>query len=73
MKVEGKAKLFNLSSIQLRDSLMLSFLKRTGGQSTSADEMLGNQGVTESNMMQYLGQLSNLFSILKTKKVKQYA
>ena len=47
---------------------MLSFPKRTGGQSTSADEMLGNQGVTESNMMQYLGQLSILFSILMTKK-----
>ena len=35
--------------------LMLSFTSTTGGQSTSADEMLGNQGVTESNMMQYLG------------------
>ena len=34
---------------------MLSFTSTTGGQSTSADEMLGNQGVTESNMMQYLG------------------
>lgn len=27
-----------------------------GAQSTSLDEMLGNQGVTESNMMQYLGE-----------------
>jgi hypothetical protein len=29
---------------------------REGAQSTSLDEMLGNQGVTESNMMQYLGE-----------------
>lgn len=66
MKVEGKALQFIID--QPRDSLMLSFLKRTGGQSTSADEMLGNQGVTESNMMQYLGQSFILFSILTAEK-----
>jgi hypothetical protein len=32
-----------------------SIFTRIGAQSTSVDEMLGNQGVTESNMMQYLG------------------
>jgi hypothetical protein len=30
-----------------------------GAQSTSLDEMLGNQGVTESNMMQYLGEFKS--------------
>jgi chromosome segregation ATPase len=32
-----------------------SIFTRIGAQSSSVDEMLGNQGVTESNMMQYLG------------------
>ena len=32
-----------------------SIFCRIGCQSSSLDEMLGNQGVTESNMMQYLG------------------
>ena len=30
-------------------------LSRLGCNSSSVEEMLGNQGVTESNMMQYLG------------------
>jgi chromosome segregation ATPase len=32
-----------------------SIFTRIGAASTSVEEMLGNQGVTESNMMQYLG------------------
>jgi len=32
-----------------------SIFSRIGCASTSVEEMLGNQGVTESNMMQYLG------------------
>ena len=32
-----------------------SIFQRIGASSTSVDEMLGNQGVTESNMLQYLG------------------
>jgi chromosome segregation ATPase len=32
-----------------------SIYTRIGAASTSVEEMLGNQGVTESNMMQYLG------------------
>ena len=32
-----------------------SIFQRIGASNTSVDEMLGNQGVTESNMLQYLG------------------
>eukprot|EP01042_Synura_sphagnicola_P030616 gene30616-39443_t len=32
-----------------------SIFTRIGAASSSVEEMLGNQGVTESNMMQYLG------------------
>lgn len=39
---------------QLKNGIQ-SIFTRIGATSTSVDEMLGNQGVTESNMMQYLG------------------
>jgi hypothetical protein len=39
---------------QLKNGIQ-SIFTRIGAASTSVDEMLGNQGVTESNMMQYLG------------------
>jgi hypothetical protein len=39
---------------QLKNGIQ-SIFARIGAGSTSVDEMLGNQGVTESNMMQYLG------------------
>jgi chromosome segregation ATPase len=39
---------------QLRQGIG-SIFSRIGCASTSVEEMLGNQGVTESNMMQYLG------------------
>jgi len=39
---------------QLKASIH-SIFSRIGCASTSVEEMLGNQGVTESNMMQYLG------------------
>jgi hypothetical protein len=39
---------------QLKNGIQ-SIFTRIGATSASVDEMLGNQGVTESNMMQYLG------------------
>ena len=39
---------------QLKNGIQ-SIFTRIGATATSVDEMLGNQGVTESNMMQYLG------------------
>ncbi len=39
---------------QLKNGIQ-SIFTRIGAASTSVDEMLGTQGVTESNMMQYLG------------------
>lgn len=39
---------------QLKNGIQ-SIFTRIGAATTSVDEMLGNQGVTESNMMQYLG------------------
>lgn len=39
---------------QLKNGIQ-SIFTRIGAGTTSVDEMLGNQGVTESNMMQYLG------------------
>jgi hypothetical protein len=39
---------------QLKNGIQ-SIFARIGAGSASVDEMLGNQGVTESNMMQYLG------------------
>lgn len=39
---------------QLKNGIQ-SIFTRIGATSSSVDEMLGNQGVTESNMMQYLG------------------
>jgi len=39
---------------QLKASIH-SIFSRIGCASTSVEELLGNQGVTESNMMQYLG------------------
>lgn len=44
-----------------------SIFTRIGAASTSVEEMLGNQGVTESNMMQYLGIIEQRVSeILQT-------
>merc|ERR1712230_266718 len=39
---------------QLKNGIR-SIFTRIGCATTSVEEMLGNQGVTESNMMQYLG------------------
>lgn len=39
---------------QLKNGIQ-SIFTRIGAATTSVDEILGNQGVTESNMMQYLG------------------
>lgn len=42
-----------------------SIFTRIGAASTSVEEMLGNQGVTESNMMQYLGEFrARIISIM---------
>ena len=40
--------------LQLKNGIH-SIFTRIGAATTSVEEMLGNQGVTESNMMQYLG------------------
>jgi chromosome segregation ATPase len=49
-----------------------SIFTRIGCASSSMEEMLGNQGVTESNMMQYLGIIEQrTTSILRTHKLNQ--
>ena len=42
------------TTTQLKNGIH-SIFQRIGASNTSVDEMLGNQGVTESNMLQYLG------------------
>eukprot|EP01039_Chlorochromonas_danica_P009443 gene9443-10432_t len=53
---------------QLKNGIQ-SIFTRIGATSTSVDEMLGNQGVTESNMMQYLG----IIEQRTTEILQQYA
>merc|ERR1719162_1961136 len=51
-----------------------SIFTRIGCATTSVEEMLGNQGVTESNMMQYLGIIEQRTSeILQTHALNQTA
>lgn len=51
-----------------------SIFTRIGCNTTSVEEMLGNQGVTESNMMQYLGIIEQRTSeILQTHALNQTA
>merc|ERR1711865_244739 len=51
-----------------------SIFTRIGCATTSVEEMLGNQGVTESNMMQYLGIIEQRTSeILQTHAINQTA
>ena len=51
---EGRYNLAVRTINQLKNGIQ-SIFTRIGATSASVDEMLGNQGVTESNMMQYLG------------------
>ena len=51
---EGRYNLALRTINQLKNGIQ-SIFTRIGATSASLDEMLGNQGVTESNMMQYLG------------------
>lgn len=51
---ETHYQLANRTITQLKNGIQ-SIFTRIGAGSTAVDEMLGTQGVTESNMMQYLG------------------
>ena len=53
-----------VKTIQQLKNGIHSIFTRIGAASTSVEEMLGNQGVTESNMMQYLGLYTLILLIL---------
>eukprot|EP01040_Poterioochromonas_malhamensis_P010220 gene10219-11117_t len=52
---EGRYQLAQRTITQLKNGIQSIFARIGATASASVDEMLGNQGVTESNMMQYLG------------------